>query len=55
MASLFKPCSSQTAKKATGSEWTGSGPARGLSNVRTGADAAVAIRRGRLLIVESAT
>ena len=31
------------------------GPARGLSNVRTGADAAVAIRRGRLLIVESAT
>jgi thiamine pyrophosphokinase len=31
------------------------GPARGLSNVRTGADASVAIRRGRLLIIESAT
>jgi thiamine pyrophosphokinase len=31
------------------------GPARGLSNVRTGPDAAVTIRRGRLLIVESAS
>lgn len=31
------------------------GPARGLSNVRTAADAAVTIRRGRLLIIESAT
>ncbi len=31
------------------------GPARGLSNVRTGTDAAVSVRRGQLLIVESAT
>ena len=30
------------------------GPARGLSNVRTGPDAAVTIRGGRLLIVEEA-
>ncbi len=30
------------------------GPARGLSNVRTGADAAVTVRSGRLLVVESA-
>ncbi len=30
------------------------GPARGLSNVRTGLAAAVTIRRGRLLIVEAA-
>ena len=30
------------------------GPARGLSNVRTGPDAAVTIRGGRLLIVEGA-
>jgi thiamine pyrophosphokinase len=29
------------------------GPARGLSNVRTASDAAVTIRRGRLLIVET--
>lgn len=29
------------------------GPARGLSNVRLGADASVVVRRGRLLIVES--
>lgn len=28
------------------------GPARGLSNVRTGADAAVVVRRGSLLVVE---
>ena len=31
------------------------GPARGLSNFRTGPGAAVAIRGGRLLIIESAT
>ena len=31
------------------------GPARGLSNVRTAADAAVTVRSGRLLIIESAT
>ncbi|MHB8892750.1 MAG: thiamine diphosphokinase [Candidatus Limnocylindrales bacterium] len=30
------------------------GPARGLSNVRTSADAAVTIRAGRLLVVETA-
>ena len=30
------------------------GPARGLSNVRVAPDAAVTVRRGRLLIVESA-
>jgi thiamine pyrophosphokinase len=30
------------------------GPARGLSNVVTGPDAAVAVRRGRLLVVEAA-
>lgn len=30
------------------------GPARGLSNVRTAADAAVTVRLGRLLVVESA-
>lgn len=30
------------------------GPARGLSNVRTGIDAAVTVRSGRLLVVESA-
>jgi thiamine pyrophosphokinase len=30
------------------------GPARGLSNVRVAADASVTVRRGRLLIVESA-
>jgi thiamine pyrophosphokinase len=30
------------------------GPARGLSNLRTGIDAAVTIRSGRLLVVESA-
>jgi thiamine pyrophosphokinase len=30
------------------------GPARGLSNVRTGADAGVTVRSGRLLVVESA-
>jgi thiamine pyrophosphokinase len=31
------------------------GPARGLSNVRTGEDAAVSVRIGRLLIVEAAS
>jgi len=31
------------------------GPARGLSNVRVAPDAAVTVRRGRLLVVESAT
>ena len=31
------------------------GPARGLSNVRTGPDAAVAISRGQLLIIEAAS
>jgi thiamine pyrophosphokinase len=30
------------------------GPARGLSNVRVASDAAVTVRRGRLLVVESA-
>ena len=30
------------------------GPARGLSNVRTSEDAAVTVRRGRLLVVETA-
>jgi thiamine pyrophosphokinase len=30
------------------------GPARGLSNVRTAADASVAVRNGRLLVVETA-
>jgi thiamine pyrophosphokinase len=30
------------------------GPARGLSNVRTGTDASVTVRRGRLLVVETA-
>ena len=30
------------------------GPARGLSNVREGADAAVTVRRGRLLVIEIA-
>ena len=30
------------------------GPARGLSNVRVAPDAAVTVRRGRLLVVESA-
>ncbi len=30
------------------------GPARGLSNVVTGPDAAVALRRGRLLVIEAA-
>ncbi len=30
------------------------GPARGLSNVRTSADATVTVRRGRLLVVETA-
>jgi len=31
------------------------GPARGVSNVRTAADASVSLRRGRLLVVESST
>ena len=30
------------------------GPARGLSNVRAGPDARVTVRRGRLLVVETA-
>ncbi len=30
------------------------GPARGLSNIRTGADAAVTVRDGRLLVIETA-